>query len=172
MLETVARDARAQVEFDPKRVESYRLLGYEKRDIADDDFRNDAVDAGEVNAGQTVTALYELRLSFGEGPLGVVRVRFQDPETRAPSEVHREIGDASADVRFEDASPQLQLTVVAARFAEHLRRSRFVPPSERFESLVQLSRRLPPATLRREDARELVGLVRDAARLIRERGRD
>jgi Ca-activated chloride channel homolog len=172
LLQTVARDARAQVEFDPRRVESYRLLGYEKRDLADEDFRDDRVDAGEVNAGQTVTALYELRLSFGEGPIGVVRVRYQDPETRAPSEVHREIGDASADAGFDDAPARLQLTVLAARFAEHLRRSRFVPPSERLESLVQLADRLPPAALRREDARDLVGLVRAAARIARERGRD
>jgi Ca-activated chloride channel homolog len=172
VLETVARDARAQVEFDPKRVESYRLLGYEKRDIADDDFRNDAVDAGEVNAGQTVTALYELRLSFGEGSPGVVRVRFQDPETRAPAEVHREIGDVSADVRFEDASPELQLTVVAARFAEHLRQSGHVPRRERLQALVHLTQRLPPATLRREGARELCGLIREAARIVQERGRD
>ena len=172
VLQTVARDARAQVEFDPKRVESYRLLGYEKRDMADDDFRNDAVDAGEVNAGQTVAALYELRLSFGEGPIGAVRVRFQDPETRAASEVHREIGDASVDGRFEEAAPALQLTVLAARFAEHLRQSRFLPPGERLQSLVRLAQRLPEATLRREDARELVGLVRDASRIPVRQGRD
>jgi Ca-activated chloride channel family protein len=172
VLQTVARDARAQVEFDPRRVESYRLLGYEKRDLADHDFRDDAVDAGEVNAGQTVTALYELRLSFGEGPIGVVRVRFQDPETRAPGEVHREIGDAAADGPFEEASAQLQLTVLAARFAEHLRQSRFLPPGERLDGLVRLARRLPEATLRREDARELVGLVREASRLPPQPGRD
>jgi Ca-activated chloride channel homolog len=171
VLQTVARDARAQVEFDPKRVEGYRLLGYEKRDLADDDFRNDAVDAGEVNAGQTVTALYELRLSFGEGPIGVVRVRFQDPVTRAPAEVHREIADAPAGVRFEDASAPMQLTVLAARFAEHLRQSRHLPPGERPHVLIGVAQRLPDATRRREDAADLIALVREAERLFRQRGR-
>ncbi|MET0556138.1 MAG: von Willebrand factor type A domain-containing protein, partial [Vicinamibacteria bacterium] len=171
VLQTVARDARAQVEFDPKRVESYRLLGYEKRDLADQEFRNDAADAGEVNAGQTVTALYELRLSFGAGALGVVRVRFQDPETRAPSEVHREIGDAPADVRFEEASAQMQLTVLAARFAEHLRESRFVPPGERSYALVRLAQRMPEEARRREDGAAVIALVREADGLLRQRGR-
>ncbi len=51
-LQTVARDAKIQVEFDPRRVRRYRLIGYENRAIADKDFRNDAVDAGEVGSGR------------------------------------------------------------------------------------------------------------------------
>ena len=62
---SIARDVKIQVEFDPKSVESYRLIGYENRDIADKDFRNDRVDAGEVGAGHNVTALYELVLADG-----------------------------------------------------------------------------------------------------------
>ena len=59
---TVARDTKIQVEFNPDAVESYRLIGYENRDIADKDFRNDRVDAGEVGSGHSVTALYEVVL--------------------------------------------------------------------------------------------------------------
>ena len=59
-LQPIARDVKIQVELDPNQVESYRQLGYENRVIADADFRNDAVDAGEVNAGHQVTALYEV----------------------------------------------------------------------------------------------------------------
>ena len=59
-LETIARDVKVQVAFDPEQVILYRLLGYENRAVADQDFRNDAVDAGEIGAGHEVTALYEI----------------------------------------------------------------------------------------------------------------
>ena len=59
-LEHIAKDLKIQVEFNPERVHAYRLLGYENRAIADDDFRDDLVDAGEVGAGHSVTALYQL----------------------------------------------------------------------------------------------------------------
>ena len=64
-LFVIAKDVKIQVEFDPKEVESYRLVGYENRDVADKDFRNDAVDAGEIGAGHRVTALYEVKLRSG-----------------------------------------------------------------------------------------------------------
>ncbi|MEZ6190505.1 MAG: DUF3520 domain-containing protein [Phycisphaerales bacterium] len=59
---TIAFDAKIQVNFDPARVRRYRLIGYENRDIADTDFRNDTIDAGEVGSGQSATALYEVEL--------------------------------------------------------------------------------------------------------------
>ena len=59
-LVTVAKDVKLQVEFNPARVRAYRLLGYEDRLLRDEDFANDAKDAGEVGAGHTVTALYEI----------------------------------------------------------------------------------------------------------------
>jgi Ca-activated chloride channel family protein len=62
LLEVVAKDVKVQVEFDPAVVASYRLVGYENRDIADKDFRNDKVDAGEVGAGHAVTAMYDVVL--------------------------------------------------------------------------------------------------------------
>jgi Ca-activated chloride channel family protein len=62
-LEHVAQNMKIQVEFNPARVVSYRLLGYEDRAVADKDFRNDLVDGGEVGAGHRVTALYELLLT-------------------------------------------------------------------------------------------------------------
>jgi Ca-activated chloride channel family protein len=165
VLETVARDARAQVEFDPRRVERYRLIGYEKRDIADEDFRNDAVDAGEVNAGQTVTVLYELALHSGDGPLGTVRLRFADPHAGSVEEIQREIPSESVRPRFQDASAGFQLSVLAARFAEHLRRSRWLARSESLQDVLSLARALPPATARTDEARDLVGLIQDAMRL-------
>lgn len=59
-LATIAKDVKIQVEFNPARVASYRLIGYENRMLAKEDFNNDAVDAGDVGAGHTVTALYEI----------------------------------------------------------------------------------------------------------------
>jgi Ca-activated chloride channel family protein len=59
-LVTVAKDVKLQVEFNPSRVRAYRLLGYEDRLLRDEDFANDAKDAGEIGAGHTVTALYEI----------------------------------------------------------------------------------------------------------------
>lgn len=59
-LVTIAKDVKIQVEFNPARVASYRLVGYENRMLAKEDFNNDAVDAGDIGAGHTVTALYEI----------------------------------------------------------------------------------------------------------------
>ncbi|HKX46329.1 MAG TPA: von Willebrand factor type A domain-containing protein, partial [Planctomycetota bacterium] len=79
-FETIARDVKLQVEFDPQQVGSWRLLGYENRALADREFRQDAVDAGEVGSGHAVVALYELAdVRFGEGDLATVRVRFKAP---------------------------------------------------------------------------------------------
>ncbi len=60
MLFTIAKDVKVQVEFNPAQVRAYRLLGYEKRALAAQDFNNDRIDAGEIGAGHTVTALYEI----------------------------------------------------------------------------------------------------------------
>ncbi|MFO1349746.1 MAG: DUF3520 domain-containing protein [Gammaproteobacteria bacterium] len=57
---TIAKDVKIQVEFNPAAVEEYRLIGYENRTLRREDFNNDAVDAGEIGAGHTVTALYEI----------------------------------------------------------------------------------------------------------------
>jgi Ca-activated chloride channel family protein len=65
----VAKDLKIQVEMNPEHVLAYRLLGYENRALADDDFRDDAVDAGEIGAGHQVTALYELVLTDGAIPV-------------------------------------------------------------------------------------------------------
>ena len=93
-LLTIARDVKIQVEFNPGVVASYRLLGYENRDVADADFRNDAVDAGEIGAGHSVTALYEVSLVPGanvaEAAL-TVRVRFGNPQTDDVQEISQAI---------------------------------------------------------------------------------
>jgi Ca-activated chloride channel family protein len=111
-LEVIAKDVKVQVEFDPEAVRGYRLLGYENRAIADKDFRNDKVDAGEIGAGHTVTALYEVELT-GEGSrLATVRVRAKTPQGTEAAEqsfpfersrLHETLASASSDLRFATA---------------------------------------------------------------------
>ena len=80
MLQVIAKDAKVQVDFDPNVVSRYRLLGYENRRIADRDFRNDTVDAGEVGAGHTVTALYEIKFQEGvQGRIATVSFGMKTP---------------------------------------------------------------------------------------------
>ena len=130
-FEPIARDVKIQVEFDPGQVQAYRLLGYENRAIADADFRNDAVDAGEVGAGHQVVALFELDLtgSRGNEPLAEVRVRWKaptgpgrDPLEDAATEASRPVEFESATT-FEAASRGYRRSAIVAQFAEILRRS-------------------------------------------------
>ncbi|MFC9588425.1 von Willebrand factor type A domain-containing protein [Streptomyces sp. NPDC056944] len=122
-VELRARDAKAQVAFDRGTVEKFRLVGYENRAVADEDFRNDRVDGGEVGAGHTVTALYAVKTRPGAaGPLATATVRWLDPATRAPHERSGTVGTAAltGDI-WGDGHDSLQLTAIAAYFADALR---------------------------------------------------
>lgn len=122
-VELRARDGKAQVAFDREAVERFRLIGYENRAVADEDFRDDRVDGGEVGPGHTVTALYAVKLRPGaSGAVAKATVRWLDPETRAPRERSGSVGAKAVDSRlWGDAKPRLQVTAVAAYFAEALR---------------------------------------------------
>ena len=123
-LQVIARDAKVQVEFNPETVSRYRLLGYENRDVADEDFRDDEVDAGEIGAGHSVTALYELKLREGvEGKLGTVYMRYEDVGLNEVVEINREFQYEELETSFEEAPPTFQLSAVVAEFAEVLRGS-------------------------------------------------
>jgi Ca-activated chloride channel family protein len=120
-LTVVAEETRAQVTFDPDAVSSYRLLGYENRALADESFRDDAVDTGELGAGHAVTALYEVQLAEG-GPdeLGEVALRHR-PAGRDDFEEQAAAittGDLADDL--DDAAPSLRLAAAVAAFAEVL----------------------------------------------------
>ncbi len=128
-FETVARDVKLQVEFDPARVGRWRLLGYESRALADRSFRDDSVDAGEVNAGHSVVALFELHdVSLqGPGALTTFRVRhkppFGAPGADAPSEQAAVIRGSDALSAVASASPAFRLSAAVAQAAEMLRAS-------------------------------------------------
>ncbi len=125
-LVTIAKDAKIQVEFNPDVVWHYRLLGYENRAVADEDFRDDTVDAGEIGAGHSVTALYELRLAdeadLSETAL-TVRVRFQNPETGEVRELDQSAEPTNFATSLADADNGLQLAAVVAEYAELLKDS-------------------------------------------------
>ncbi|MET8830150.1 von Willebrand factor type A domain-containing protein [Streptomyces sp. NPDC004610] len=123
-IDLTARDAKAQIAFDPETVEEFRLIGYDNREVADDDFRDDSVDGGEIGPGHTVTALYAVRTApDAAGHLATATVRWQDPDSRAP---HEESGDLEAADLADGvggASDRFQVTAVAAYFADALRRA-------------------------------------------------
>jgi Ca-activated chloride channel homolog len=123
-LETVARDARVQVEFNPNAVGSYRLLGYENRAMPDTDFSNPNADAGEVGAGHSVTALYEIQpTGSGDPTLGAVRLHWIDPVSGARLALNQDITSANLSSDFYAMSPSFRLAATVGGFAEILRQS-------------------------------------------------
>ena len=119
---TIARDVKIQVEFNPRAVRSYRLLGYEKRRLANKDFRNDKVDAGEVGAGQSVSALYEIVLSneIQPGSLGQVNLRYKQAEGDLVTEINNNLGMANQNT-FSESSVATRLAWCASTFARLLK---------------------------------------------------
>ncbi len=103
-LLTVARDVKIQVEFNPRKATAYRLIGYENRLLDDEDFNDDAKDAGELGAGHTVTALYEVVPIGTPAPRadpGALRYRRPDPD---PADVEADFADELmyVQVRYKD----------------------------------------------------------------------
>jgi Ca-activated chloride channel family protein len=123
-LQVIAMDAKIQVDFNPDTVGVYRLIGYENRAVADQDFRNDSIDAGEIGAGHSATALYAVQLRPGaQGRIATVQLRWEDPDTRQVKEINGNFNTWDLAGRFEDTSPRYQLAVVVMQYAEVLRRS-------------------------------------------------
>ncbi len=171
LLASVARDAKIQVEFDRDKVLSYRLLGFENRAIADEDFRDDTRDAGEVGAGQSSTALYEVTLDRGwdrsRGPIATATLRYRRPASERITETWASLHPDDVERSFTDTSAHFRLAVVAAEFAEVLRASPFVEDRS-MEELSYQADRVADDLRRDDDADELARLI-DTARRIRRR---
>ncbi|MEU1388622.1 MULTISPECIES: von Willebrand factor type A domain-containing protein [unclassified Nonomuraea] len=122
-IEVRARDAKAQVVFNPSVVESYQLIGYENRAMSAEEFRDDSRDGGEIGPGHSVTALYALHLKPGaRGQLAQATVRWQDPDTRAASEAGKSLRADELNPSIWTGTPvRLQVDVVVAAFAVYLR---------------------------------------------------
>ncbi|MFL5804945.1 MAG: vWA domain-containing protein [Roseiflexaceae bacterium] len=161
-LQVIAKDSKIQVDFNPAVVSSYRLLGYENRAVADADFRNDRVDAGEVGSGHSVTALYEIvPTGQGSGTALTVRVRYADPKSGEVQEVEQALGSADFGQSFEDAAPRLQLAVAVAGFAEQLRGSGYAQ-GRSLADVLTIARRVAPQLVNDTDVQEFVQLVERA----------
>lgn len=151
----VAKDLKIQVEMNPEHIYAYRLLGYELNAIADVDFTNDKVDAGEIGAGHTVTALYELVLQGQNLPDAVgapapedgppagdvltldstelvkVRIRWKDVQATEDDPAYQTEAvmiPGQVDPALADARPDLQWAVAVAAFAEVLKGSPYAQP--------------------------------------------
>ncbi|MFJ7107147.1 von Willebrand factor type A domain-containing protein [Pseudomonas sp. NPDC098740] len=139
-LAVVAKNVKLQVEFNPALVSEYRLLGYENRALKREDFSNDKVDAGEIGAGHTVTALYEIvpkgekgwlePLRYGNpgaavsektGELAMLRVRYQSPEGGNSRLIERPIANGQVDKASED----LRFAAAVAAFSQQLKDGRY-----------------------------------------------
>ncbi|MBI3928934.1 MAG: VWA domain-containing protein [Armatimonadetes bacterium] len=181
-LVTIAKDVKIQVEFNPRHVSAYRLIGYENRVLKEEDFKDDSKDAGEIGAGHRVTALYELvrpgqpDLAAGSEPLRyqsgrattalsdkpellIVKVRYKPPDQGKSRELEHVVartqeGEPSGDFRFAAA---------VAGFGMLLRNSRF-----KAQANYRLVAELAQGALARDDEgyrREFLELVKKAQRL-------
>ncbi|ROH89566.1 VWA domain-containing protein [Stagnimonas aquatica] len=146
-LLTIARDVKVQVEFNPAQVSEYRLIGYENRALRREDFSNDAVDAGDIGAGHSVTALYEIALvgeggerneplRYGSAPsptltaknaeLAFVRLRYKRPDQDQSRLIEQPVRRPDAHQRFAEASASLRLAAAVAAFGQRLRDGRYL----------------------------------------------
>lgn len=166
-LQTIAMDAKVQVEFNPEVVSRYRLVGFENRDIADEDFRDNRVDAGEIGAGHSVTALYEVKLyREAYGQIATVYMRWEDPDTRHVVEMSKDFYASDLARDFHDADPYFQRAVVVAEYAEILNDSYWAQEGS-LSDVYKEAQWISEYLYRDEAMDEFVDLVRAARRIAR-----
>lgn len=167
ILETIAFDARAQVEWNPETVALYRLLGYENREISDDRFRDDSVDGGEVGAGHTVTALYEVKLErpvSGSEHLATLRLRYRPPGKGQQSvELLRELRGSDLVESWEAATPALRLAALVAELGEVLEQTYWARDGDLDDVFRRLQRLATAEFPGDREVAELVSLAGKAA---------
>ena len=135
-----ARNVKVQVQFNPRRVDAYSLLGFEEHRLNKEDFRDDSVDAAEMAAAEQGTALYQLEVNpAGAGEIGQVSIRFQDTDSGQMIERTWTIPYYPATPPLDKAGAPHQLAVVATLFAESLRRT----PTGSLVDLEQLEALMP-----------------------------
>ena len=142
----IAKDVKIQVEFNPALIAEYRLIGYETRMLAREDFRNDKVDAGEIGAGHSVTALYEVALAGSGGELtaplrygrqeagtgggpsnefATVSIRYKKPDAEKSTRIVRHVSPADAFENADDAPRDIRFAAAVAAFGQILRGGRY-----------------------------------------------
>ena len=159
-LLTIAKDVKIQVEFNPRLVAGYRLIGYENRLLADRDFNDDRKDAGEIGAGHAVTALYEVvpagqkvenpgvdALKYqqpeqapegaGAGELMTIKLRYKEPDAGASKLLS--VGVVDGGGSFRNASANFKFAASVAEFGMLLRDSRYKGQAS-YDGALQLAR--------------------------------
>ncbi len=166
-LQVVARDVKVQVDFNPEVVRSYRLIGYENRDVPDEKFRDDKYDGGEVGAGHSVTALYELKLwPDKKDTVATTYVRYKHPDNRAVTEFKSSIGKKDLNESFKESSKEFKLAATVAEFAEILRKSYWAKGTS-LDKLLERAQQLNREFKDNPDVIELVDLVSKAKKLMK-----
>ncbi|HEX9743831.1 MAG TPA: von Willebrand factor type A domain-containing protein [bacterium] len=165
MLLILANDAKIQVEFNTENVERFRLLGYENRALDTEDFEDDTIDAGEVGSGQTVTALYEVRIKDDSvndryDDICTVRVRFKNLMTGEIDTNERTFYVGDMVKEFNQASADFRFLASVAEYAEILKDSYWAEDSS-FEDVL----RIADSSADNEEQREFCQLVRRAVYL-------
>jgi Ca-activated chloride channel family protein len=158
-LFTIANDVKIQVEFNPARVAEYRLIGYETRMLRREDFNNDAVDAGEIGAGHSVTAIYEitpvggptftdpLRYSQGARPappstaseLAFLRIRYKLPGQDTSRLIERPITNADAVSDIARASESTRWATAVAGYGQLLRGDPYMAQGFSWDQVINLA---------------------------------
>jgi Ca-activated chloride channel family protein len=143
-LMTIAKDVKIQVEFNPATVAEYRLIGYQNRALAREDFSNDKVDAGEIGAGHSVTAIYEIALTGSTGrrldggryqshphttantsEFALVRLRYQQPDGATSTLIERPVRTADMVKDLGQASEHYRFAAAVAGFGQILRGGKY-----------------------------------------------
>ncbi len=161
-LQVIAKDVKIQVEFDPDKVSRYRLIGYENRDIADKDFRNDKIDAGEIGAGHRVTALYEVELKQPQAQkIATVRVRHKEPTADTATEREFYFGASDIAKSVGNASKDFQWATAVAGFAELLRKSPYTKQLG-WDLVLEVAQ---ASTRGKKSRKEMIGLIKKARKI-------
>ena len=146
-LHTIAKDVKIQIEFNPKVVSEYRLIGYDNRRLKQEDFNNDKIDAGEIGAGHSVTALYEIVLTSSEfrfndplryqqhdkktesssldQELAFVKLRYKMPDSDTSKLVSQPVTleNSAGNMDLKESSSALRFSAAVAGFGEILRQN-------------------------------------------------
>ena len=144
-LKTIAKDVKIQIEFNPKAVAEYRLIGYENRTLKREDFNNDKIDAGDIGAGHTVTALYEVSLTenrsqridplrYGNktvisenkvNEIAFLKLRYKQPDATQSKLISQVISRKDIQNNITSASDNLRFSASVAAFGQLLRGGKY-----------------------------------------------
>ena len=164
-LRPAAKNVKVQVEFNPQRVGRYKLLGFEKHRLKQEDFRNDKVDAAELAAAEAGVALYQFEAKpEGEGDIGSVSVRFLDTTTGRMVENRWPIPYLPQPAALDQAAPSIRMASVAGLFAAKLRGEPLGAVVD-LKTLSQLANTLPERNRNAERVAQLRQMIAQARQL-------